>query len=113
MSTVCPQDREVHEVSSLWKVMHELLDWRRQLVTGTLTQDQTRELRVKVTAKIDWGNRSVRADGRTSDVRRATADPWMTQIRGSVHRHRSAPLTYAVHAREMISVILTYVGRLN
>ena len=46
-------------MSSLWKVMHELLDWRRQLLTGTLTQDQTRELRVKVTAKIDWGNRSV------------------------------------------------------
>ncbi|XP_037091368.1 dedicator of cytokinesis protein 3-like [Pollicipes pollicipes] len=54
--------REAHEVATLWKVMHELLDWRRQLVTGTLTQDQTRELRIKVTAKIDWGNRSLGLD---------------------------------------------------
>ncbi|XP_043244747.1 dedicator of cytokinesis protein 3-like [Amphibalanus amphitrite] len=55
-------DRESLEVSSLWKVMHELLDWRRQLLTGTLTQDQTRELRVRVTAKIDWGNRQLGLD---------------------------------------------------
>ncbi|XP_037077735.1 dedicator of cytokinesis protein 3-like [Pollicipes pollicipes] len=54
--------RETLEVSALWKVMHELLDWRRQLITGTLTQDQTRELRVKVTAKVDWGNRRLGLD---------------------------------------------------
>ncbi|KAF0291701.1 Dedicator of cytokinesis protein 1 [Amphibalanus amphitrite] len=53
-------ERDTQEVSSLWKVMHELLDWRRQLITGTLTQDQTRELRLRATAKVDWGNRSVR-----------------------------------------------------
>ena len=56
---VALQARDTQEVSALWKVMHELLDRRRQLITGTLTQDQTRELRLKVTAKIDWGNRSV------------------------------------------------------
>lgn len=37
--------------------MRELLEWRKQLSTGTLTQDQTRELKLKTTAKIDWGNR--------------------------------------------------------
>jgi dedicator of cytokinesis protein 3 len=37
--------------------MRELLDWRRQLLTGTLTQDQMRELKLKITSKIDWGNR--------------------------------------------------------
>lgn len=37
--------------------MRELLEWRKQLLTGTFTQDQTRELKLKITAKIDWGNR--------------------------------------------------------
>jgi dedicator of cytokinesis protein 3 len=37
--------------------MRDLLEWRRQLVSGTLTQDQTRELKMKIIAKIDWGNR--------------------------------------------------------
>jgi dedicator of cytokinesis protein 3 len=37
--------------------MWELLDWRRQLITGTLTQDQVRALQLKITSKVDWGNR--------------------------------------------------------
>lgn len=37
--------------------MRELIEWRKQLLTGTLTQDQTRELKLKITAKIDLGNR--------------------------------------------------------
>ncbi|KDR16623.1 Dedicator of cytokinesis protein 3, partial [Zootermopsis nevadensis] len=51
-------DRETYKFSTLWKVMRELLDWRRQLLTGTLTQDQMRELKLKITSKIDWGNRN-------------------------------------------------------
>lgn len=37
--------------------MRELLEWRKQLLNGTLTQDQIRELKLRITAKIDWGNR--------------------------------------------------------
>ncbi|GLH11491.1 SFRICE_024883 [Gryllus bimaculatus] len=49
-------ERETYKFSALRKVMREMLDWRRQLLTGTLTQDQTRELQIRLTAKIDWGN---------------------------------------------------------
>ncbi|KAL1116521.1 hypothetical protein AAG570_004993, partial [Ranatra chinensis] len=49
--------RETYKFTTLRKVMTELVDWRRQLITGTLTQDQTRELKLKITAKIDWGHR--------------------------------------------------------
>lgn len=39
--------------------MRDLIEWRRQLITGTLTQDQIRELKSQITGKIDWGNRYV------------------------------------------------------
>nr|CAD7403077.1 unnamed protein product [Timema cristinae] len=50
-------DRETYKFSTLSKVMRELLEWRRQLLTGTLTQDHMREFKLKITSKIDWGNR--------------------------------------------------------
>jgi len=31
-------------------------------VTGTITQDQLRELKLRLTAKIDWGNRKLGLD---------------------------------------------------
>ncbi|KAJ3643045.1 hypothetical protein Zmor_025783 [Zophobas morio] len=49
--------REQYKFETVGKVMRDLLEWRRQLVSGTLTQDQTRELKMKIIAKIDWGNR--------------------------------------------------------
>lgn len=51
------QQRENYKFETVGKVMRDLLEWRRQLVSGTLTHDQTRELKVKIIAKIDWGNR--------------------------------------------------------
>ncbi|CAB0010662.1 unnamed protein product [Nesidiocoris tenuis] len=48
--------RETYKFSTLRKVMRELVDWRRELLTGTLTHDQTKEMRLNITSKIDWGN---------------------------------------------------------
>lgn len=48
--------------SMLRQVMRELIEWRKQLICGTLTQDQIRELKAKATAKIDWGNRKLGLD---------------------------------------------------
>ncbi|EEB14973.1 dock-4, putative [Pediculus humanus corporis] len=49
--------REHYTFKAVIKIMRELLEWRRQLLTGTLTQDQTRELKLKIANKIDGGNR--------------------------------------------------------
>ncbi|XP_073976678.1 dedicator of cytokinesis spg isoform X2 [Rhodnius prolixus] len=54
--------RETYKFTTLRKVMRELVDWRRELLTGTLTQDQTREMRLNITSKIDWGNRKLSLD---------------------------------------------------
>ncbi|VVC93539.1 unnamed protein product [Leptidea sinapis] len=50
-------ERETYRFSAVAKVMRELLSGRRALLTGTLTQDQTRALRLKLVEKLDWGNR--------------------------------------------------------
>ncbi|OAD58781.1 Dedicator of cytokinesis protein 3 [Eufriesea mexicana] len=50
-------ERENYKFTTLRKVMRELLEWRRQLLAGTLTTDQTRELKLKIINKVDWGNR--------------------------------------------------------
>ncbi|XP_044271519.1 dedicator of cytokinesis protein 3 isoform X2 [Tribolium madens] len=54
--------REHYKFETVGKVMRDLLEWRRQLVSGTLTQDQTRELKMKIIAKIDWGNKKLGLD---------------------------------------------------
>ncbi|CAH0749513.1 unnamed protein product, partial [Diatraea saccharalis] len=52
-------ERETYRFSAVAKVMRELLSGRRALLAGTLTQDQTRALRLKLVAKLDWGNRKL------------------------------------------------------
>lgn len=55
-------ERNHYKFETVGKVMRDLLEWRRQLVSGTLTHDQTRELKMKIIQKIDWGNRKLGLD---------------------------------------------------
>ncbi|CAH1784994.1 unnamed protein product [Owenia fusiformis] len=43
-------------------VMMELKEWRRHLLSGTVTQDLRKEIRTKIVNKIDWGNRKLGLD---------------------------------------------------
>ncbi|XP_058116112.1 dedicator of cytokinesis protein 3 [Anopheles ziemanni] len=55
-------EREEYKFTSLRKVMLALLESRRELLSSTLTQDQTYDLQMKVISKIDWGNRKLGLD---------------------------------------------------
>ncbi|XP_055375365.1 dedicator of cytokinesis protein 3 [Condylostylus longicornis] len=55
-------DREDYKFSTLTKVMNNLLEGRKELLSATLTQDQTLELQMQVVDKIDWGNRKLGLD---------------------------------------------------
>ncbi|XP_074036384.1 dedicator of cytokinesis spg isoform X2 [Leptinotarsa decemlineata] len=55
-------ERNTYKFETVGKVMRDLLEWRRQLVSGTLTHDQTWELKLKIIQKIDWGNRKLGLD---------------------------------------------------
>ena len=48
-----------HKVDLFYKlrhVMNELIDLRRQMLSGHLTQDQIRDVKRHVTVRLDWGN---------------------------------------------------------
>lgn len=51
------KDREAYKFQTLRKVMFSILESRRELLSATMTQDQTIELQMVVVSKIDWGNR--------------------------------------------------------
>lgn len=38
-------------------MMYDLMEWRSQLLSGTLPKDELKELKQKVTSKIDFGNK--------------------------------------------------------
>uniref|UniRef100_A0A3P9JKJ7 Dedicator of cytokinesis 3 n=1 Tax=Oryzias latipes TaxID=8090 RepID=A0A3P9JKJ7_ORYLA len=43
-------------------VMNELIDLRRQLIQGHLSQEQTREIKRHITVRLDWGNEHLGLD---------------------------------------------------
>ncbi|KAA0712423.1 Dedicator of cytokinesis protein 3 [Triplophysa tibetana] len=54
-----------HKVDLFYKlrhVMNELIDLRRQLLSGHLTQDQVREVKRHITVRLDWGNEHLALD---------------------------------------------------
>ncbi|KAH8346884.1 hypothetical protein KR059_001528, partial [Drosophila kikkawai] len=55
-------DREAYKFQTLRKVMFSILESRRELLSATMTQDQTLELQMVVVSKIDWGNRKLGLD---------------------------------------------------
>ncbi|XP_041446710.1 dedicator of cytokinesis protein 3 isoform X1 [Xenopus laevis] len=54
-----------HKVDLFYKlrhVMNEIIDLRRQLLSGHLTQDQVREVKRHLTVRLDWGNEHLGLD---------------------------------------------------
>uniref|UniRef100_A0A673JR08 Dedicator of cytokinesis protein 2-like n=1 Tax=Sinocyclocheilus rhinocerous TaxID=307959 RepID=A0A673JR08_9TELE len=45
--------------SQVQRLMWDLMEWRSQLLSGTLPSDEFKELKQKVTSKIDYGNKYV------------------------------------------------------
>ncbi|KAG1701194.1 Dedicator of cytokinesis protein 3 [Nymphon striatum] len=54
--------RENHTFLMLRQAMLTLIEWRKQLLGGNLTQDQTREVKNKITSKIDFWNKKLGLD---------------------------------------------------
>ncbi|KAI4881381.1 hypothetical protein NFI96_011854, partial [Prochilodus magdalenae] len=46
----------------LWHVMNEILDLRRQVLVGHLTNDRMRDVKQHITARLDWGNEQLGLD---------------------------------------------------
>uniref|UniRef100_A0A671KNB0 Dedicator of cytokinesis protein 5-like n=1 Tax=Sinocyclocheilus anshuiensis TaxID=1608454 RepID=A0A671KNB0_9TELE len=72
------------------QMAYSLIEYRSQIVSGTLPNDDLVELRKKVTAKIDYGNRILGLDLVVRDEAGNTLDPERTSTVSLFRAHESA-----------------------
>ncbi|XP_075063292.1 dedicator of cytokinesis protein 5 [Mixophyes fleayi] len=82
-------DQRAH-FSQIQNMMSQLMDWRSQIMSGTLPKDDLAELRKKVTAKIDYGNRILDLDLVVRDENGIILDPDETSIINLFRSHETA-----------------------
>ncbi|KAE8619097.1 hypothetical protein XENTR_v10009604 [Xenopus tropicalis] len=78
------------QFSQIQEMMFLLMEWRSQILSGTLPKDDLAELRKKVTAKIDYGNRILGLDLVVRDENGNILDPDETSIITLYRSHESA-----------------------
>ncbi|XP_044515775.1 dedicator of cytokinesis protein 2 [Gracilinanus agilis] len=71
-------------------MMYDLMEWRSQLLSGTLPKDELKELKQKVTSKIDYGNRILELDLIVRDEDGNILDPDKTSVISLFHAHEEA-----------------------
>ncbi|XP_030630565.1 dedicator of cytokinesis protein 5 [Chanos chanos] len=72
------------------QMAYSLIEYRSQIVSGTLPKDDLVELKKKVTAKIDYGNRILGLDLVVRDEAGNTLDPECTSTVSLFRAHESA-----------------------
>ncbi|CAG2106061.1 unnamed protein product, partial [Medioppia subpectinata] len=72
------------------EMMYELMTWRKQIMSGTLPADEMKELKQKVTAKIDQGNAILGLDLVVRDDSGNILNPEITSTIDLYRAHESA-----------------------
>uniref|UniRef100_A0A2R9CCS3 Dedicator of cytokinesis 1 n=1 Tax=Pan paniscus TaxID=9597 RepID=A0A2R9CCS3_PANPA len=75
---------------SVRHMIYDLIEWRSQILSGTLPQDELKELKKKVTAKIDYGNRILDLDLVVRDEDGNILDPELTSTISLFRAHEIA-----------------------
>ncbi|XP_035496303.1 dedicator of cytokinesis protein 5 isoform X1 [Scophthalmus maximus] len=75
---------------SVQQMAYSLIEYRSQIVSGTLPKDDLVELKKKVTAKIDYGNRILGLDLVVRDIAGNTLDPDRTSTVSLYRAHETA-----------------------
>uniref|UniRef100_A0A673W3E8 Dedicator of cytokinesis 2 n=1 Tax=Salmo trutta TaxID=8032 RepID=A0A673W3E8_SALTR len=122
--TVMPLVKEVtttlREWGSIWKqlyvknrvvqvqgLMWDLMEWRSQLLSGTLPSDEFKELKQKVTSKIDYGNKILELDLVVRDVNGNMLDPENASVISLFRAHQDATTKINERIKEEQSNIQT------
>uniref|UniRef100_A0A8C2Z2M2 Dedicator of cytokinesis 2 n=1 Tax=Cyclopterus lumpus TaxID=8103 RepID=A0A8C2Z2M2_CYCLU len=84
---VANKRRRVKQVQGL---MCELMEWRSQLLSGTLPSDEFKELKQKVTSKIDYGNKILELDQVVRDDNGNILDPERASVISLFRAHEEA-----------------------
>uniref|UniRef100_A0A8C5CJL0 Dedicator of cytokinesis 2 n=1 Tax=Gadus morhua TaxID=8049 RepID=A0A8C5CJL0_GADMO len=107
VSSEMPLVKEVtttlREWGSIWKqlfvggrveqvqgLMWELIEWRSQLLSGTLPNDEFKDLKQKVTSKIDYGNKILELDLVVRDCSGSVLDPERASVISLFRAHEEA-----------------------
>ncbi|NWT76502.1 DOCK5 protein, partial [Pheucticus melanocephalus] len=72
------------------QLTYSLIEWRSQILSGTLPKDELAELKKKVTAKIDYGNRILGLDLVVRDDNGNILDPDETSTISLFKAHETA-----------------------
>uniref|UniRef100_K7FID4 Dedicator of cytokinesis 5 n=1 Tax=Pelodiscus sinensis TaxID=13735 RepID=K7FID4_PELSI len=83
-------DNKVSQFRHLQQMIYSLIEWRSQFLSGTLPKDELAELKKKVTAKIDYGNRILGLDLVVRDDNGNILDPDETSTIALFKSHEMA-----------------------
>ncbi|KAI4899910.1 hypothetical protein NFI96_019488, partial [Prochilodus magdalenae] len=81
-------------------LMWDLMEWRSQLLSGTLPGDEFKELKQKVTSKIDYGNKILELDLVVRDADGNILDPDNTSVISLFRAHEEATTTITERIKE-------------
>uniref|UniRef100_A0A8C3XGM5 Dedicator of cytokinesis 2 n=1 Tax=Cyanoderma ruficeps TaxID=181631 RepID=A0A8C3XGM5_9PASS len=85
-------------------MMCDLMEWRSQLLSGTLPKDELKELKQKVTSKIDYGNKVLELDLIVRDEDGNILDPDKTSVISLFHAHEEATNKITERIKEEMSI---------
>ncbi|KAA8588915.1 hypothetical protein FQN60_010260 [Etheostoma spectabile] len=77
-------------VKQVQRLMWELMEWRSQLLSGTLPNDEFKELKQKITSKIDYGNKILELDQVVRDENGNILDPERASVISLFRAHEEA-----------------------
>uniref|UniRef100_A0A8C9VQN5 Dedicator of cytokinesis 2 n=1 Tax=Scleropages formosus TaxID=113540 RepID=A0A8C9VQN5_SCLFO len=84
----------------LQRLMWDLMEWRSQLLSGTLPSDEFKELKQKVTSKIDYGNKILELDLVVRDENGNILDPDKASVISLFRAHEDASAKVAERIKE-------------
>uniref|UniRef100_A0A8C1GNG3 Dedicator of cytokinesis 2 n=1 Tax=Cyprinus carpio TaxID=7962 RepID=A0A8C1GNG3_CYPCA len=82
--------KQLYVVRRLDRLMWDLMEWRSQLLSGTLPSDEFKELKQKVTSKIDYGNKILELDVVVRDADGNILDPERASVISLFRAHEDA-----------------------
>uniref|UniRef100_A0AAX7SLX6 Dedicator of cytokinesis 2 n=1 Tax=Astatotilapia calliptera TaxID=8154 RepID=A0AAX7SLX6_ASTCA len=94
-------------VKQVQRLMWELMEWRSQLLSGTLPSDEFKELKQKVTSKIDYGNKILELDQVVRDDDGNILDPERANVISLFRAHEEATAKINERIKEEQSNIQT------
>ncbi|XP_028669046.2 dedicator of cytokinesis protein 2-like [Erpetoichthys calabaricus] len=94
---------KLDKVQQIQRMMFDLMEWRSQLMSGTLPKDEFKELNQKVTSKIDYGNKILELDLVVRDSNGNILDPDKSSVISLFRAHEEATDKISERIKEEMS----------